>query len=157
MKNRTLPQWREFLSKLKNPKHSVKIGLVGKYVELADSYKSISESLIHGGAYNECKVYVEFIHSEKITETNVNQLLEHLNGILVAPGFGSRGIDGKILAARFARENAIPFFGICLGMQCAVIEYRKECSWDGGGSFHRNRSQNKISGYRSYGRAKEYN
>jgi CTP synthase len=120
-----LAQWREFLSKLKNPKHSVKIGLVGKYVELADSYKSISESLIHGGAYNECKVYVEFIHSEKITEINVNQLLGHLNGILVAPGFGSRGIDGKILAARFAREKAIPFFGICLGMQCAVIEYAR--------------------------------
>jgi len=120
-----LGQWREFLRKLKNPKHTVKIGLVGKYVELADAYKSITEALIHGGAYNECKVNIEFIHSEKITETNVNQLLDALDGILVAPGFGSRGIDGKILAVKYARENSIPFLGICLGMQCAVIEFAR--------------------------------
>ncbi len=120
-----LAQWREFLRKLKNPKHAVKIGLVGKYVELADSYKSITEALIHGGSYNECKVNIEFIHSEKITETNVNQQLDALDGILVAPGFGSRGIDGKILAVKYARENLIPFLGICLGMQCAVIEFAR--------------------------------
>lgn len=120
-----LTEWREFLRKLKNPLHSVKIGLVGKYVELADSYKSISEALIHGGSYNECKVDVEFIHSEKITEQNTDDLLAELDGILVAPGFGSRGIEGKILAVKYARENKIPFLGICLGMQCAVIEFAR--------------------------------
>ncbi len=117
--------WREFLDKLKNPKYSVRIGLVGKYVELPDAYKSISESFIHSGAMNECEVHVEYIHSEDITETNVNEILGGLNGILVAPGFGSRGIEGKITTVKFARENNIPFFGICLGMQCAVVEFAR--------------------------------
>jgi CTP synthase len=98
---------------------------VGKYVELPDAYKSISESIIHGGSMNECAVDVEYIHSEEITDENVNQKLKGLNGIIVAPGFGSRGIDGKITTVRFARENNIPFFGICLGMQCAVIEFAR--------------------------------
>jgi CTP synthase len=120
-----LVEWREFLKKLKNPKHEIKVGLVGKYVELPDAYKSIAESFIHSGAMNECTVDVEYIHSEDITEDNVVAKLGGLNGILVAPGFGSRGIEGKILTARYARENDIPFFGICLGMQCAVIEFAR--------------------------------
>jgi CTP synthase len=120
-----LTEWREFLRRLKNPRHSIKIGLVGKYVELPDAYKSISESIIHSGSYNECTVHVDYIHSEDITEKNVTEKLEGLNGILVAPGFGSRGIEGKILTAKYARENNIPFFGICLGMQCAVIEFAR--------------------------------
>lgn len=120
-----LKKWREFLSKLKNPKYSVNIGLVGKYVELPDAYKSISESFIHGGAANECEVNLTYIHSEEITEENLSQKLANLNGIVVAPGFGSRGIEGKIIAVKYARENNIPFFGICLGMQCAVIEFAR--------------------------------
>lgn len=120
-----LIEWREFLSRLKNPKHSVHVGLIGKYVELPDAYKSISESFIHSGAINECMVNVEFIHSEEIHEDNVNERLKGLNGVLVAPGFGSRGIEGKILTAKYARENNIPFLGICLGMQCAVIEFAR--------------------------------
>jgi CTP synthase len=120
-----LTEWREFLKKLKNPKHTVCIGLVGKYVELPDAYKSIAESFIHSGAENECEVIVDYIHSEDITEKNVAERLNGLNGILVAPGFGTRGIDGKILTAKYARENNIPFFGICLGMQCAVIEFAR--------------------------------
>jgi CTP synthase len=120
-----LTEWKQFLLKLKNPKHSIKVGLVGKYVELPDAYKSISESFIHSGAMNECEIDVEYIHSEDITEENVVSRLSGLNGIVVAPGFGSRGIEGKILTARYARENNIPFFGICLGMQCAVIEFAR--------------------------------
>ena len=120
-----LKEWREFLKRLKNPKHSVRVGLVGKYVELPDAYKSIAESFIHGGAVNECEVNVEYIPSEEITNDNVNERLAGLNGILVAPGFGSRGIEGKIITARYARENNIPFLGICLGMQCAVIEFAR--------------------------------
>jgi len=120
-----LTEWREFLRKLKNPKHSIKVGLVGKYVELPDAYKSIAESFIHSGARNECEIDVEYIHSEDITENNIIDRLSGLNGILVAPGFGSRGIEGKILTAKYARENNIPFLGICLGMQCAVIEFAR--------------------------------
>jgi CTP synthase len=120
-----LTEWREFLTKLKNPKHKIKVGLVGKYVELPDAYKSIAESFIHSGAMNECEIDVEYIHSEDITETNVNEVLKGLNGIVVAPGFGSRGIEGKILTANYARVNNIPFLGICLGMQCAVIEFAR--------------------------------
>jgi CTP synthase len=120
-----LTEWRAFLNKLKNPKHTVCIGLVGKYVELPDAYKSIAESFIHSGAENECEVIVDYIHSEDITEKNVTERLTGLNGIVVAPGFGSRGIEGKILTVKFARENDIPFFGICLGMQCAVIEFAR--------------------------------
>jgi CTP synthase len=120
-----LKAWREFISRLKNPKHSVSIGLVGKYVELPDAYKSIAESFIHSGATNECQVNVEYIHSEEITEENAIERMKGLKGILVAPGFGSRGIEGKIITARYARENNIPFLGICLGMQCAVIEFAR--------------------------------
>jgi len=120
-----LTEWREFLTKLKNPKHYIKVGLVGKYVELPDAYKSIAESFIHSGAVNECDIDVVYIHSEDITEKNVSDRLSGLNGIVVAPGFGSRGIEGKILTAKYARENNIPFLGICLGMQCAVIEFAR--------------------------------
>jgi CTP synthase len=120
-----LTEWRVFLKKHKNPKHSVRIGLVGKYVELPDAYKSIAESFIHSGAENECEVILDYIHSEDITEKNVSERLKGLDGILVAPGFGSRGIEGKIFTTKYARENNIPFFGICLGMQCAVIEYAR--------------------------------
>lgn len=120
-----LEEWKEFLRKLKNPKHKIRVGLVGKYVELPDAYKSISESFIHSGAMNECLVEVRYIHSEEINEDNIHEKLGDLNGILVAPGFGSRGIEGKILTAKYARENNIPFFGICLGMQCAVIEFAR--------------------------------
>ncbi|TFH33652.1 MAG: CTP synthase, partial [Bacteroidia bacterium] len=118
-----LEKWRDFLSKLKNPEKNVSIGLVGKYVELPDAYKSISESFIHAGAANKCSVYLELIHSEEIIRENTEAVLGHLDGILVAPGFGSRGMEGKILAVEYARVNNIPFFGICLGMQCAVIEF----------------------------------
>src|SRR5688572_17228973 len=118
-----LGKWKEFLNKLKNPKTKVTIGLIGKYVELQDAYKSILESFVHAGAMNECKVQVQYIHSEFITPENVPEKLSGLDGLLVAPGFGHRGIEGKITAVRYARENGLPFFGICLGMQMAVIEY----------------------------------
>ena len=120
-----LSDWKAFLQRLKNPKKEVTIGLIGKYVELKDSYKSISESFIHGGVANEAKVNVEWIHSETLTKDNIQESLGHLNGILVAPGFGTRGISGKIEAVNFARENNIPFLGICLGMQVAVIEFAR--------------------------------
>ncbi|MCX7985995.1 MAG: CTP synthase [Bacteroidales bacterium] len=120
-----LSKWVEFLEKLKNPKHCVRIALVGKYVELKDSYKSIIESLQHAGAVNDCKVDLTCIHSEKITEQTIESLLGDKEGIIVAPGFGDRGIEGKILSVKFARERQIPFFGICLGMQCAVIEFAR--------------------------------
>ena len=120
-----LSDWKAFLQRLKNPKKEVTIGLIGKYVELKDSYKSISESFIHGGVANETKVNVEWIHSETLTKENIQESLGHLNGILVAPGFGTRGISGKIEAVNFARENNIPFLGICLGMQVAVIEFAR--------------------------------
>jgi len=118
-----LANWEKFLSKLKNPKREVTIGLVGKYVELKDAYKSISESFIHAGAMNECKVNVRTIHSETINDTNVAEKMAGLSGVLVAPGFGHRGIEGKISAIRYVREHEIPFLGICLGMQCAVVEF----------------------------------
>ena len=121
----TLKPWKTFLGKLNNPKSSVKIGLIGKYVELQDAYKSIIESFIHAGAMNECKVDLIPIHSESITEDNVEEKLGNLKGILVAPGFGHRGIEGKIIAVKFARENNVPYLGICLGMQCAVIEFAR--------------------------------
>jgi len=120
-----LKSWNDFLKRFKNPKNTVEIGLIGKYVELHDAYKSISEAFIHAGAQNEVKVNVNWIHSEELTVENVPELLKNLNGILVAPGFGERGIEGKIEAVKFARENNIPFFGICLGMQMAVIEYSR--------------------------------
>jgi CTP synthase len=120
-----LQQWNEFLYKLKNPKHEITIGLVGKYVELQDSYKSILEAFIHAGAANETKVNVVSVHSEFINSDNVNEKLNGFDGILVAPGFGERGIEGKIATVKFARENKVPFFGICLGMQMAVIEFSR--------------------------------
>jgi CTP synthase len=120
-----LENWNEFLKKLKNPKSKVKIALVGKYVELQDSYKSILESIIHAGAMNDTKVEVNCVHSEKINEHTLDKLLEGMQGIIVAPGFGDRGIDGKILAIKYARERNIPFFGICLGMQLAVVEFAR--------------------------------
>jgi len=123
--NPDLVNWNTFLSRLKNPKNTVNIGLVGKYVELQDSYKSILEAFIHAGAANETKVNVISIHSEYLDSDNVSEKLKDLDGILVAPGFGGRGIEGKIETVRFARENNIPFFGICLGMQMAVIEYAR--------------------------------
>jgi CTP synthase len=130
-KDLDLDAWKTFLSRLKNPVDSITIGLVGKYVELHDAYKSIVESFIHAGAANECKVNIEWIHSESLTESNIRQKLENLDGVLVAPGFGERGIDGKIAAIQYVRENNIPFFGICLGMQMAVIEYaRNVIGWD---------------------------
>lgn len=120
-----LVKWTEFLNKLRYPKSKVTIGLIGKYVELQDAYKSILEALIHAGAVNECKVEVRNIHSEHLTRENAQEKLEHLDAILVAPGFGSRGIEGKIEAIRIAREQGIPFFGICLGMQMACVEFAR--------------------------------
>ncbi|HAE31458.1 MAG TPA: CTP synthase, partial [Flavobacteriales bacterium] len=120
-----LSNWSLFLEKWSNPKKTVRIGLVGKYVELKDSYKSIAESFIHAGAANQVKVELRWIHSEKLNEENVGVMLDGLSGLLVAPGFGSRGIEGKICAIKHAREYRIPFLGICLGMQCAVIEFAR--------------------------------
>lgn len=126
-----LLRWREFLDKLKYPKSKVTIGLIGKYVELQDAYKSILESFIHAGSVNECKVVVQNLHSEHITPENVAEKLKNLDGLLVAPGFGHRGIEGKITAIQYARENNLPFFGICLGMQMAVVEYaRHVLNWN---------------------------
>jgi CTP synthase len=121
----TLNEWSSFLRKLKNPKATVNIAVVGKYVELQDAYKSIAESFIHSGAANECKVKVNWIHSEEINADNVSEKLQTYHGLLVAPGFGNRGIEGKIESVKYARENNVPFLGICLGMQCAVIEYAR--------------------------------
>ena len=118
-----LSRWKEFPDKLKYPKAKITIGLIGKYVELQDAYKSILEAFVHAGAINECKVQVVSIHSEFITPENVGEKLANLDGLLVAPGFGHRGVDGKITAVKYARESGLPFFGICLGMQMAVIEY----------------------------------
>ncbi|UAB74672.1 CTP synthase [Mesoflavibacter sp. SCSIO 43206] len=118
-----LTKWNKFLQLHKNPKSEITIGLIGKYVELQDSYKSILEAFIHAGAENEVKVNVESIHSEYLNEDNIKMKLSHLDGVLVAPGFGERGIEGKIDAIKFVRENNIPFLGICLGMQMAVIEF----------------------------------
>jgi len=120
-----LIRWKEFLDKLKYPKSKVTIGLIGKYIELQDAYKSILESFVHAGAINECKVQVVNVHSEFITEENVAEKLGSLDGLLVAPGFGHRGVEGKIIAVKYARENKLPFFGICLGMQMAVIEFAR--------------------------------
>jgi len=120
-----LEKWKGFLDKLKYPKSKVTIGLIGKYIELQDAYKSILESFIHAGAMNEAKVQVVNVHSEFITDENVGEKLSGLDGLLVAPGFGHRGTEGKIIAVKFAREQGLPFFGICLGMQMAVIEYAR--------------------------------
>ena len=123
--NHDLKPWNAFLERVRNPKNFIKIGLVGKYVELQDSYKSILESLIHAGAENETEIYVESLHSEYLESKNLNEKLENLDGLIVAPGFGERGIEGKIMAISYARLNNVPFLGICLGMQMAVIEYAR--------------------------------
>ncbi len=120
-----LHKWELFLNRLQNPKSTVKIALVGKYVELMDAYKSIIESLIHAGTSNECKVDLKMVHSEHLEKPDGLQLLDDVSGVLVAPGFGERGIEGKIKAIEYARTNNIPFFGICLGMQCASIEFAR--------------------------------
>jgi CTP synthase len=125
IKQPDLKSWNDFLKRFKNPKNTVEIGLIGKYVELHDAYKSISEAFIHAGAQNEVKVNINWIHSEELTVENVPEILKNLNGILVAPGFGERGIEGKIEAVKYARENNVPFLGICLGMQMAVIEFSR--------------------------------
>lgn len=120
-----LSKWKEFLDKLKYPSGKVTIGLIGKYIELQDAYKSILESFVHAGAVNECKVQIVNVHSEFITDENVAEKLGSLDGLLVAPGFGKRGVEGKIIAVQYARENKLPFFGICLGMQMAAIEFAR--------------------------------
>src|SRR6476660_4060430 len=134
-----LIKWIEFLDKLKYPKTKITIGLIGKYVELQDAYKSILEAFVHAGAMNECKVQVMSIHSEFITAENVAEKLENLDGLLVAPGFGHRGVEGKSTAVKYAREANLPFFGICLGMQMAVIEYaRNVLGWKDANSTEMN-------------------
>ena len=120
-----LESWKQFLLKLKHPTSEVNIALIGKYVELKDAYKSIAEAFIHAGAMNECKVNIEWIHSEKLLDDNVYESLSTFDGLLVAPGFGERGFEGKLNAVRIARENKIPFFGICLGMQTSVVEFAR--------------------------------
>jgi CTP synthase len=136
-----LADWKRFLYDMKHPEGEVSIGLVGKYVELKDAYKSINESFIHAGTQNRVRVKVKSIHSEFLDETTLQEKLTGLHGILVAPGFGERGIEGKIMAIRYARENRIPFFGICLGMQCAVIEFgRNVLNFQGAHSTEFNKS-----------------
>jgi CTP synthase len=120
-----LKGWKEFVEKVKNPKQSVDIALVGKYIELPDAYKSISEAFIHAGAANNVRVRLNYINSEKLTAENIDASLASMQAILVAPGFGRRGLEGKMLAAQYARRHGVPFLGICLGMQCAVIEFAR--------------------------------
>jgi CTP synthase len=120
-----LEPWKQFLDKMKKASEVVRIGLVGKYVELPDAYKSIIESLNHAAVYNDRKLDLVLIHSQQLTETNVAEKLKNLNGLVVAPGFGSRGVEGKIIALKYAREHNLPTFGICLGMQCMVIEFAR--------------------------------
>ncbi|MCA0362482.1 MAG: CTP synthase [Bacteroidetes bacterium] len=130
-KDSDMKKWEEFLYKFKHPESEVRIGLIGKYVELRDAYKSIAEAFIHGGAVNKTKVKIEWIHSESMVAEAVEEKLKDLDGVLVAPGFGERGIEGKIAAVKYVRENNIPFLGICLGMQMAVIEYaRNVLGWE---------------------------
>lgn len=117
--------WKEFVERVKNPKDTVNIALVGKYTELPDAYKSIVEAFIHAGAANEVKVKVQYVNAEKVNDDNAEEILGCWDGILVAPGFGHRGIEGKIAAVKYAREHKVPFMGICLGMQCAVIEFAR--------------------------------
>ena len=141
-----LYKWRAFLDKLKYPKSKVLIGLIGKYIELQDAYKSILESFIHAGAVNECKVQIVNLHSEFINDDNVKEKLKDLDGLLVAPGFGHRGVEGKISAVKYARENYLPFFGICLGMQMAVIEFARNvlCFADAHSTEMNNQTTNPV-------------
>ncbi|MBN2732991.1 MAG: CTP synthase [Balneolaceae bacterium] len=130
-----LERWKGFVEAVRNPSSEIKIALVGKYVEHHDAYKSIVEAFIHSGAVNDCKVKIKWIHSDEVDQENVEEKLGDVSGILVAPGFGGRGIEGKLVAVNYARTKKIPFFGICLGMQCAVIEYaRNVCDWKDAGS-----------------------
>lgn len=130
-----LNNWMGFVEAVCNPSQSIEIALVGKYVEHHDSYKSIVEAFIHAGAVNDCKVKIRWVQSDDITYENVGERLRGVTGVLVAPGFGGRGIEGKLTAVNYARTNKIPFFGICLGMQCAVIEYaRNVCGWENANS-----------------------
>lgn len=127
-KNADLTKWKNFVDKIKYPTYVTEIALVGKYVEHHDAYKSIVEALIHGGTMNDTKVNISWVQSEDLTDENVEEKLGSVTGILVAPGFGDRGIDGKLAAVKYAREKDIPFFGICLGMQCAVVEFARNCA-----------------------------
>lgn len=127
-KNADLSNWKSFVNKIKNPSNVTNIALVGKYVEHHDAYKSIVEALIHGGAMNDTRINIKWVQSEDLDEQNIGDVLGSVSAILVAPGFGDRGIDGKIEAVKYARENDIPFLGICLGMQCAVIEFARNCA-----------------------------
>ena len=140
-----LSTWTTFVDHIKSPKETVKIGIVGKYVSHVDSYKSISEALIHAGAINETLVDIHWINSEEITDKNVESTLKNLDGVLVAPGFGNRGIEGKIKAIKYIRENQIPFFGICLGMQCATIEFaRNVCGLKDANSTEFKKTKNNV-------------
>lgn len=126
-----LEEWKAFVSAVKEPSQEVTIALVGKYVEHHDAYKSIAEAFVHAGAKNDARVVIKWVQSESVTRENVNKLLEGCSGVLVAPGFGDRGIEGKVEAITYAREQKIPFFGICLGMQCSVVEVaRNLCGWE---------------------------
>ena len=121
-----LTKWRKFVDHIKQPKKQVRIGLVGKYVQLADAYKSISEAFIHSGSENDAKVELVWINAEELEKKkSVAEDFKGIDGVLIAPGFGSRGVEGKIKAIEYIRKNKIPFFGICLGLQCAVIEYSR--------------------------------
>ncbi|MCK5086011.1 MAG: CTP synthase, partial [Melioribacteraceae bacterium] len=126
--NINLDKWKGFVEKVKNPSSEVNIAVCGKYTDLFDAYKSIDEAFIHAGAENDVKVNVKYLSTEKITENNASKILSDYDGVLIPGGFGERGIEGKIEAIRFVRENNIPFFGICLGLQCAVIEYARNVS-----------------------------
>ena len=147
--------WCALVDKIKHPKRKIEIALVGKYTELPDAYKSISESFIHAGAANNCKVKLTYVNSEKITAENVSETLGRMAGILVAPGFGNRGIEGKIEAVRYARENKVPFFGICLGMQSAVIEFARKRAGHQGRSLERD-GADEESRDRPHGGAERY-
>lgn len=130
-----LERWIGFVEAVRNPSAEIKIALVGKYVEHHDAYKSIVEAFIHGGAVNDCQVNIVWLQSDDLTADNVARKLKDVSGVLVAPGFGDRGIEGKLAAVKYARTKNIPFLGICLGMQCAVIEYaRNVCGWESANS-----------------------
>ena len=143
-----LTGWERVVHRLKSPQAEVEIGLVGKYVDLVESYKSLNEALIHGGIGNECRVNLHHIDSEEIEKRGAPQLLADMDGILVAPGFGSRGIEGKIDAVRYAREQGVPFFGICLGMQMAVIEFARNVAGLQGRELDRVRADAAVPGGR---------
>jgi CTP synthase len=137
--------WVKFVKKIKSPRNRVKIGLIGKYTKLEDSYKSIIEAFIHAGSINNAKIELELINSEQINDDTVDELLDDIDGVLVGPGFGKRGIEGKIRAIQYVRENKIPFFGICLGMQCAVIEFsRNVMGWKDANSAEFEKTEHNV-------------